>query len=142
MKLIAKTPCSFGGMKFYIGDEIPGEYVLNPEEKEKMGVLVCVADEPGEEASDGGRPETGPVEIVIHAEEGDMPLSVTPAGLQSVFDVLTGKPAEASAIIEEMTDGDALILLHISDNRKAVKAAAEARAKAISEDFQESAGEQ
>ena len=39
-----------------------------------------------------------------------------------------------------MEDGDALILVHIVDSRKAVKAAAEERAKALNSE--ESAGDQ
>lgn len=135
MKLIAKKPCSFGGKKFFIGEEIPAEIVLDPHAQEKMGVLAMVDEE---EAAPGAV-------ILIHAEEGDVEFRPTPEGLQAIFDVLTGKPDEAKAIIEGMTDGEALILLHMADSRKAVKAAAEARGKAISEDPEnpeESAGEQ
>lgn len=147
MKLIAKKPCSFNGQQFYIDDEIPAEYVLSPKDQETMGVLAIVNDD--------GTPcegtqkrveiekkivEVETMEILIHAKEGALPLDITKAGLQSVVDVLTGNATDAEAIIEQMTDGDALILLHIADTRKAVKAAAEARAKAIS--TEESAGEQ
>ena len=122
MKLIAKKPCGFGGKKFYIGDEIPAEYVLNPKTQEKLGNLVIVNDEaPGEV-----------MEVFIHAAEGDMPLNLTKEGLQAVVDVITSKASEAKPIIEQMTDGDALILLHIADNRKEIKTAAENRAKAMS----------
>lgn len=132
--LIAKRPCSFGGKRFYIGDEVPAEFVADPALQEKLGVLMQTSeqDEPAPEA-------TATIPVVIHAEEGDLPLDITAEGLQAVVDVLTGKAADAEPIIEQMTDGDALILLHIADGRKAVKAAAEARAKAINE---ESAGEQ
>jgi hypothetical protein len=71
------------------------------------------------------------VEIIIHAEEGDMPLNPTPEGLQAIFDVLTSKVSDAETIINGMTDEDALILLHISDSRKSVKELAETRAKAL-----------
>lgn len=131
MKLIAKKPCSFGGKKFYIGDEIPMAAVINPKDQEKMGVIAIVDDAPV--------PGTA-MEVVIHAEEGDMPISLTKEGLQSVVDVLSGKTTDAKPVIEQMTDGDALILLHIVDSRKAVKEAAEERAKALS--AEESAGEQ
>ena len=90
--------------------------------------------------------------VVIGAKEGDLPLNLTQEGLQAAVDVLTVKPAEAVSIIEKMEDGDALILVHIMDSRKAVKEAAEARAKALnteedeaqtpSSNSEESAGEQ
>ena len=148
MKLIALKPCSFGGKKFYIGDEIPAEHVLDPRAQEKRGVLAIVPDDAGATPpaeSEGIRNEVDTMTVVIRAKEGDMPLNLTKEGLQSVVDVLTSKPSDAEAVIEEMTDGDALILVHITDSRKAVKAAAEARAQALNDEpgnQEESAGDQ
>jgi hypothetical protein len=132
MKLIAKQPCSFGGKKFFIGDEIPAGFVVNPVEQEKMGVLVRVAQEHPAPKS--------PIAILIHAEEGDMEFCPTPEGLQAIFDALTGTADEAKAIAAEMTDCEALILLHMADGRKSVKAAAEARGKEISKPDEEQEG--
>ena len=146
MKLIAQKPCSFGGKKFYIGEEIPAEAVLNPKEQATMGVLAIVSNDAGTTQPAGEKEATNPVDtmtVVIRAEEGDLPLNLTGEGLQAVVDVLTSKVEDAEPIVEAMTDGDALILLHLTDTRKAVKAAAEARAKALNEeDTEESAGEQ
>ena len=143
MKLIARKPCSFGGKKFYIGDEIPVEYVKDPATQEKMGVLVIVEDTD----NDGG--ESAAVQpivisdptltICVHVNGEDMELEPTDGGIQDIFNVLIGNASQAEAIIGEMTDEDALILLHMADSRKSVKAAAEARAKVLA---QESAGEQ
>lgn len=136
MKLIAKKPCGFGGKKFYIGDEIPVEYVQNPKAQEKLGTLAIVNDE-------ADTPAVEAMEVVIHAEEGDLQLKLTKEGLQAFVDVLTSTVPDAKPIIEQMTDGDALILLHVSDDRKDIKKAAEARAKALSpQEPEESAGEQ
>ena len=140
MKLIAKKPCGFGGKKFYIGDEIPAEYVLNPKAQEKLGNLVIVNDEAVAPAPADPVPPVEAMEVIIHAEEGDLSLNLTKDGLQAVVDVITSKAADAKPIIDQMTDGDALILLHIADNRKEIKTAAENRAKALSPE--ESAGEQ
>lgn len=137
MKLIAKKPCGFGGKQFFIGEEIPAEYVLNPKAQEKLGTLVIVND--GDEASHPASVvET--MEVAIHAEEGDLHLNLTKDGLQAFVDVITNNVADAKPIIEQMTDGDALILLHIADDRKDIKKAAEARAKELSPE--ESEGEQ
>lgn len=143
MKLIAQKPCSFGGKKFYIGDEIPVESVLNPNAQAKLGVLAIVNDDAG--TIPPAEPqeihnEVDTMTVVIHAKEGDLPLNLTREGLQNVVDVLTNKPSEAENVIEKMTDGDALILVHICDSRRAVKEAAETRAKAIN--TEESAGDQ
>lgn len=133
MKLIAKKPCSFEGKQFYIGDEIPTEYVLDPDAQEKMGVLAQIEGQ--------GEPE--PPEVVVIPEPAitvivdNMTLELSADGLQSVFDVLRATATEAEAIVQQMTDGDALILLHSADSRKGIKAVAEARAKAISEEVGE-----
>ena len=47
MRLIAKKPCSYGGKKFFIGDEIPAELVVNIEREEKLGVISIANDEAG-----------------------------------------------------------------------------------------------
>lgn len=146
MKLIAKKPCSFGGEKFYIGDEIPVEYVLDPVAQERLGVLAIVKVDDAE-GGQGGDHECPPQPIVIsdptlticvHVNGEDVELEPTDNGLQDIFNVLIGPAEAAAAIIKEMDDEDALILLHMADSRKSVKNAAEARAKAI----RESEGEQ
>ena len=151
MKLIARKACSFGGKKFYIGDDIPANLVLDPRAQEKMGVLAIVPDDAGTSplaVCEVIRNEIDTMTVVIHAKEGDLPLALTKEGLQNVVDVLTGKPADAEAVIAQMTDGDALILVHITDSRKAIKVAAETRAQALNEEPEdpetpeESAGDQ
>lgn len=47
MKLIAKKRCSYGGRKFFAGDEIPADIVLNVEREEKLGVISIANDEVG-----------------------------------------------------------------------------------------------
>ena len=142
MKLIAKKPCSFGGEKFFSGDAIPTAYVLDPKMQEKRGVLAIVPDNAGTPNPAGpesgnplaGEPEKKTIDIiplVIQVEEGNLPLEVTAAGLQDVVNVLTGKAADVEALIGEMNDSDALILLHMLDSRKTIKVAAEERAKAL-----------
>ena len=129
MKLIAKKPCSFGGKRFYIGEDIPEDLVLDPKKQEAMEILTIAA---GDTAVSNGTSASS-ITLVIPAPDGDIHLELTPEGLQTVVNVLTGTADDAKPIIEQMTDGDALILLHATDNRKAVKTAAEARAKALSE---------
>ena len=134
MTLIAKKPCSFGGEKFYIGYTIPAEYVINPKDQEKMGVLAIVD---GAVPSTSKTPNTSRINIGVKTDEGVLPLVVTDIGVQAVFDVLTSKADDAEDIINEMTDGDALILLHVCDSRKTIKAAAEARAQALNSESEE-----
>ena len=145
MILIAKKPCSFGGKQFFIGDEIPASYVLDPKAQEAMGVLTIVKSDAV--SGDTGATATCVKPIVladpqmticVHVDGNEMELEPTDNGLQDIFNVLIGRADDAEAIINEMDDEDALILLHLADGRKTVKALAEARAKAL----QEEAGEQ
>ena len=136
MELIAKIPCSFGGKKFFIGDTIPEEMVLDPKAQEKRGVLVRV-DAQGQPQSDPQHVGDKNIPILVQVDEGELSLEITQEGMQAIFSVLTGKADVAEPVIGQMTDGDALMLLHMAESRKAVRAAVEARAKAIAE-----AGEQ
>lgn len=128
MKLIAQKPCSFGGRKFYIDDEIPVEYVLDPKLQQKQGVLKIVPDSKVEDVKEG------PITLFIRAQEGDVEVQLSSEGLQSVFDVLNANVETGTAIIEQMTDKQALLMLNVTDSRKGIKDAAEARAKALSQE--------
>lgn len=140
MKLIAKKPCSFGGKQFFIGNEIPADLVLDPKAQEKMGVLVSVAEQ---EQTQQEQTQADPVsqveamqivKISVSTDKGPIDLEVSPEGLNEVFAALLGIATTAEEIVSNMTDGDALILLHTTDSRKSIKAAVEARAKALEEE--------
>lgn len=139
MKLIAKQPCSFGGKRFYIGDEIPVELVLEPKTQEKYGKLAIVNDEADQPVG-----ERDVMTVFVHGKEGDLPLDLTQEGLQAVLDILTSNAEDAEPLVKQMTDADALIFLDIADSRKTIQAAAKARAQALMEAQEgvESAGDQ
>ena len=44
MKLYAKKPCSFNGKRFFIGDEIPENFVLDPKAQMSMGIIEVVGE--------------------------------------------------------------------------------------------------
>jgi hypothetical protein len=136
MKLIAQKPCSFEGRKFFIGDEIPAELVANPKAQEKMGVLAIAAD--------GGTVQSVSVpgadvkfEVVIHSDNGDLPLAVTNEELAVFTDILqTGvnkaeDKQKISDLIQKVDSEDLLIMLDALDGRKFVKEEAQARAEAL-----------
>lgn len=54
MRLIANKPCSFGGRKFYIGNEIPENLVADAKLQEKMGVITIVNDNMGVSGGQSG----------------------------------------------------------------------------------------
>ena len=135
MAFTAVKPCKFAGQRFRIGEEVPAEVIQPGAAKSliKMGILAEREGEQRPETQDTIKKEVmePDVPIIVHAEEGDMPLDPTPEGLQAIFDVLTTNVSGAEPIINEMTDEDALILLHLSDSRKSIKELAETRAKAL-----------
>lgn len=144
MRLFALKPCSFGGEKFYIGDEVPSEYVLNPSAQVQMGVLAEVPDNGTGDSDCEVTPIIVPdsaMTIIVQTENGTTELEPTDEGIQDIFTVLIGKPAGAKAIINKMDDTDALFLLYMADGRTTVKTAVEARIKELNGP-QESEGEQ
>lgn len=138
MAYVAQKPCRFSGQRFKIGEIIP-DGVIHPGAAENLLKMGLVAHENGA-APVADSPETGKITIVLPSGDEEMALEVTPEGLQHIFSVLTSKADDAEPIVNLMEDEDALILLHMTDNRKSVKAAAEARGKALSGG--ESEGEQ
>lgn len=69
MKLFAKKPCSFCGTQFYIGNEVPLDYVLDPKAQEKMGVLVVVEGDSVKADSEAGGPLLPPASTLEEKEE-------------------------------------------------------------------------
>ena len=143
MAYVALKPCSFAGQKFRIGETVPAE-VIQPGAARNLVKMGLIADDGAATtmaAAAPAAPAKDTVTITVHAKEGDMPLEPTTAGLQAIFDVLTANIADAEPTINEMTDGDALILLDFVDNRKSIKDIARTRAKELYGNTEESAGE-
>lgn len=141
MKLIAKQPCSFGGKRFYIGNEIPVELVQDPKTQEKYGKLVIVNDDAAP-AEHGG--DATVVHLVIHGKDGEIALDLAPESIQTVMDVLTANAEDAEKLIKKIDSDDLLFLVNAADSRKTVQASAKARAQALMEaqEGEESAGDQ
>lgn len=146
MKLIAKKPCSFGGERFYIGDEIPLKLVQNPKTQERYGTLAIVEGDAVTPA-----PTVTPVvvsdpvlTIGVRVGDEEMDLEPTDDGLQDIFTALISDADGAIATINKMTDNDALILLHLADRRTTVQKAAKARAEKLQKlvEEQETEGDQ
>ena len=92
MKLIAKKPCSFGGQKFYIGDEVPAKLVADPKKQESYGTIAIVNNEDSKGVPDG---QTGT--LFTQEEVDDMiatAVETTTAELQQTQDELQQAVAE------------------------------------------------
>lgn len=148
MKLIAKKPCSFNGQTFYIGDEIPSEFVINPKAQENLGTIAIVStgNVLKTDLSDITA-EVGQVEFVvpIKQKDGTMTLYMNEDQIRRAVEVMQMTASEAKETIKGITEEKILILLNACDSRKAVKEATEAAAAELNpeEDVQEeSAGDE
>lgn len=141
MKLIAKKPCSFGGERFYIGDEIPAELVQNPKTQEKYGILAILEGDAATPAPTvNATIVSDPVLTICVSVDGEnMDLEPTDDGLQDIFTALIGDADTAIATVKKMTDNDSLLLLHLAERRTTVQKAAKARAQALAEEASEPA---
>ena len=143
MKLIAKQPCSFGGKRFYIGDEIPVALVQEPKTQEKYGKLVIVNDEAlSAPAMDPGDPAGDTTVFVVMV--GDTSVTLEPENVQTILDVLTSNTEDAEKRIKQIDSMDILFIINSADSRKTVQTAAKARAQALmdAQEGAESEGEQ
>lgn len=138
MKLIAKKPCSFNGKTFYIGDEIPPEFVINPKAQENLGTIaiVSVSDASRTNPAEDGQVEFG---VPIKQKDGTMTLYLNKEQICRAVEVMQMTTSEAKEAIKEIADEKILILLNACDSRKAVKEATEVAAAELNpeEDVQE-----
>lgn len=109
MRLIAKKPCSFGGQKFFIGDEIPMEFITEPKTQEKLGTIAIVNNE--------GAGVSGEQPGTLYTQEQ----------VQQTVEIIQLNAEKASAAISEVADKGILELLVSVDNRKTVKESAKNR---------------
>lgn len=147
MRLIAKKPCSYGGRKFFIGDEIPAELVVNIEREEKLGVISIANDEAGVPEQSGALYSQEQVDEMIQSAvaelepfdsdnagftvtvkgEGDnvTAVSCSAEDIQSVVDVLQMNADDGAKAVANVKSDSVLILLHALDTRATVKKAAQ-----------------
>lgn len=141
MRLIAKKPCSFNGQTFYIGDEIPSEFVINPRAQEKLGVITIAGD--GEDLSKpvNIKASTGQIEfaIPINQRDGKMILHCNEEQICKAAEIMQMATGEAKEAIKDIDEEKILILLNACDSRKTIKEATEAAASKLApeEDVQE-----
>ena len=149
MAYFAQKPCSFQGKPFKIGEQIPDDLIL-PEavaQLLRMGVIISLPEGGGASATKEEivyKEEIVPkeaVQLTVSVDEGELVLNLTAPGLQQVVDALTHSVEAGEEIIAEMTEGDALILLHLTDSRKTMKKAAEERGKALAQTADNANGE-
>lgn len=147
MKLIAKKRCSYGGRKFFAGDVIPADIVLNVEREEKLGVISIANDEAGVPEQSGALYSQEQVDEMIQSAVAELKpfdsdnagFTVTVKGdgdnvtavscsaedIQSVVDVLQMNADDGAKAVANVQSDSVLILLHALDTRATVKKAAQ-----------------
>lgn len=126
MKLIALKPCSFGGIRYYRGDEIPTDAVCNPKVQEKRGTILIVSDDKNDIESDNAREEMVPsginVPIVMNPREITY-MAFTAEDVADIFLILQMPATEAAKAIESEESVELLTAIQHIDGRSPVKKA-------------------
>lgn len=140
--IIAKRPCSFEGKEFFIGDQIPDDYVLDPEAMEKMGIVSVVGDKASANTEDVG---SVVAEVFFRAPikkgERTLEIDVSEAQFAETVQTMQMTTKDATAHIKgDVEDNTVLILLNALDSRTSVKKEAESKALILAE-MEESAGD-
>lgn len=125
MRYIARKPCSFGGKKYLIGEDVPADVVLDGKRQVALGTLVAVQDD-----------KTSTILISLGEEQ----VSLAPEELQRIFDILQAKSEDAVALLQEETCENVCSIIAVCDSRRAVKSAAN-RSKGEKESADDSSNE-
>lgn len=125
MRYIARKPCSFGGKKYLIGEDVPADVVLDGKRQVALGTLAAVQDD-----------KTSAILISLGEEQ----VSLVPEELQRIFDILQAKSEDAVALLQEETRENVCGVIAVCDSRRAVKSAVN-RSKGENENADETADE-
>lgn len=106
MRYIARKPCSFGGKKYLIGEDVPADVVLDGKRQVSLGTLAAVQDD-----------KTSAILISLGEEQ----VLLAPEELQRIFDILQAKSEDAVAMLQEETRENVCRVIAVCDSRRAVK---------------------
>ena len=143
MKLVANKPCNLNGKKYFIGEEVPVEEVVDYASLVKMGLLSVIHDAVPEDNLEECVAMVGEVSFSIPIVKGHetIDLDVTEPQLQEAVKTMQMNQKDAVAHIRDtVEDNTVLIFLNAVDSRTAVKKEAETKAKSLGE-LEESAGD-
>ena len=132
MKLVANKPCNLNGKKYFIGEEVPVEEVVDYASLVKMGLLSVIHDDNLEECV----AMVGEVSFSIPIVKGHetIDLDVTEPQMQDAVKTMQMSADAAVAHIRgNIEDDTTLIIINALDSRATVKKAAESKAKNLIE---------
>lgn len=143
MKLVANKPCNLNGKKYFIGEEVPVEEVVDYASLVKMGLLSVIHDAVPADNLEECVAMVGEVSFTVPIVKGHetIDLDVTEPQLQEAVKTMQMNQKDAVAHIRgSVKDNTVLIFLNAVDSRTAVKKEAETKAKSL-EELEESAGD-
>ena len=136
MKLVANKPCNLNGKKYFIGEEVPVEEVVDYASLVKMGLLSVIHDAVPEDNLEECVAMVGEVSFSIPIVKGNetIDLDVTEPQMQDAVKTMQMSADAAVAHIRgDIEDDTTLIIINALDSRATVKKAAESKAKNLIE---------
>jgi len=136
MKLVANKPCNLNGKKYFIGEEVPVEEVVDYASLVKMGLLSVIHDAVPEDNLEECVAMVGEVSFSIPIVKGHetIDLDVTEPQMQDAVKTMQMSADAAVAHIRgNIEDDTTLIIINALDSRATVKKAAESKAKNLIE---------
>lgn len=136
MKLVANKPCNLNGKKYFIGEEVPVEEVVDCASLVKMGLLSVIHDAVPEDNLEECVAMVGEVSFSIPIVKGNetIDLDVTEPQMQDAVKTMQMNADVAVAHIRgDIEDDTTLIIINALDSRTTVKKAAESKAKNLIE---------
>lgn len=134
MSYICRKALSLGGVTPYQpGDAIPDGAVLPSRVRSltSCGYIVEQTDEPAAGAAAPAGENSGSVLYVPIKGDDDLAVPIPVDGAAFIFALQQSTADEAAAMVQDVEDENVLILIHATDSRKSVRAAAKARAAAL-----------
>ena len=139
MKLVANKPCNLNGKKYFIGEEVPVEEVVDYASLVKMGLLSVIHDAVPADNLEECVAMVGEVSFTVPIVKGHETIDL-PQMQDAVKTMQMNADAAIAHIRGDVEDNITLIVINALDSRKTVKEAAESKAKALIEQ-EESTGD-
>lgn len=133
MSYICRKALSLGGTTYQPGEAIHDGAVLPSRVRSltSCGYIMEQTDEPAAEAAAPSVETSGGVLYVPIKGDDDLTVPIPVDGAAFIFALQQSAADEAASMLQDVEDENILILIHATDSRKSVRAAAKARAAAL-----------